>query len=90
MWQIVKQDSGLTKKEFDLYYERSSFGVGIFIQDKHITELPIHEVREKWSHFKPPQSFHYLKDDEITLAEEITKYSLSSSYESMPQLVPKY
>ena len=90
LWQEVKQDSGLTKREFDLYYENSSLGVGIFIKDKRITALPLHEVRLKWSNFRPPQSFHYLKDDEISLAEELTKYNLSFPDRLMPQLVLKY
>lgn len=90
LWKEVKQDSGLTKREFDLYYQNSNFGVGIFIKDKRTTALPLHEVRQKWSNFRPPQSFHYLKDEEICLAEEITKYKLSSTDQSMPQLVLKY
>jgi predicted transcriptional regulator len=90
LWPKVKKDSGLTKREFDLYYENSSFGVGIFIKDKRTTALPLHEVRQKWSNFRPPQSFHYLKDDEVCLAEEITKYNLSSTNQSMPQLVLTY
>ena len=85
LWEKVKQDAGLTKEEFDLYYQKSNFGVGIFMKDRHITALSLDEVRQRWPHFRPPQSFHYLKDNEICLAEEITQYNLSSGHQpSLP------
>lgn len=82
LWEKVKKDAGLTKEEFDLYYQNSNFGVGIFMKDRHITALSLDEVRQHWPHFRPPQSFHYLKENEICLAEEITQYNLSSSYQT--------
>ncbi len=77
LWEKVKKVAGLTKEEFDLYYQNSNFGVGIFMKDRHITALSLDEVRQRWPHFRPPQSFHYLKDNEVCLAGEFSDFCVS-------------
>lgn len=91
LWKKVKNDAGVTKKEFDTYYQKSDMGVAIRIEDRHTIKkpIPLHTVREKWTKFRPPQSFHYLKEEEISIAEEITNYSLPTSQLSL-QLSPNY
>lgn len=89
LWKKVKKDAGVTKKEFDTYYEKSIRGVAIRIKDKHRTNLSLDKVRQKWATFRPPQSFHYLKEEEISIAEEITNYSLPTS-KPMPELTLNY
>lgn len=79
LWKKVKNDAGVTKEEFNTYYQKSMMGVAIRIEDKHTIKIPLDKVREKWTTFRPPQSFHYLKEKEISIAEEITNYSLTTS-----------
>ncbi|MBD2395151.1 ASCH domain-containing protein [Cyanobacterium aponinum FACHB-4101] len=76
LWKKVKNDAGITKEEFNTYYQKSMMGVAIRIKDKHTIKLPLDKIREKWTTFRPPQSFHYLKEKEVSIAEEITNYSL--------------
>ncbi|MEB3192161.1 MAG: hypothetical protein VKL42_17610, partial [Snowella sp.] len=85
----IKNDAGVTKKEFDTYYHKSNFGVAIRIEDKYTTKIPLDEVRQKWKNFKPPQSFHYLNDEDISIAEEITNFSLPK-FKSSSQLALNY
>jgi predicted transcriptional regulator len=82
LWKKVQKEAGVTKQEFDSYYQNSTLGVGICIEFKHDKELSLEEVRQRWSQFRPPQSFHYLKEDEVLLAEEITGYSLPKKIEN--------
>jgi predicted transcriptional regulator len=77
LWNKVKDNAGVSKKEFDDYYQKSSFGVGIRIRDKRTCKLSLEEIRKTWIKFRPPQSFHYLKEDEIAIAEKITNFKLS-------------
>jgi predicted transcriptional regulator len=79
LWKKVKEDAGITKEEFDAYYQKSSFGVAIRIEYRHTAKLSLDTIRQWWANFRPPQSFHYLKEEEISMAEEITKYDLPSS-----------
>jgi predicted transcriptional regulator len=76
LWKKVKDDAGVSKKEFDDYYQKSNFGVGIRIKDRFTSKLSLEEIRKTWVRFRPPQSFHYLKEDEIAIAEKITGFNL--------------
>lgn len=79
LWRKVKNDAGVSKKEFDDYYQKSNFGVGIRIKDRCTSKLSLEEIRKTWVRFRPPQSFHYLKEDEIAIAEKITGFNLSKT-----------
>jgi predicted transcriptional regulator len=89
LWKKVQGDAGITKEEFDAYYQKSRLGFAIKIQYGHTTKLPLDKVRQKWTTFHPPQSFHYLKEEEISIAEEITGYCLPTS-QPISQLALNY
>jgi predicted transcriptional regulator len=93
LWKKVKDDAGVSKKEFDDYYQKSNFGVGIRIKDRFTSKLSLEEIRKTWVRFRPPQSFHYLKEDEIAIAEKITGFNLAkteSNTEFLSQLALNY
>ncbi|MBO9997947.1 MAG: ASCH domain-containing protein [Cyanobacteria bacterium SID2] len=77
LWDKVKNKAGVTKEEFDAYYQKSTLGVGICINSIHCIKMSLEDVRKQWNQFKPPQNFHYLKEEEILLAEQVTDYSLT-------------
>lgn len=82
LWKEVQYSAGITKQEFDSYYQKSRLGIGISIKFNSTQKLSLEKVRERWHQFKPPQSFYYLKEDEVLLAEEITEYSLPRTSET--------
>lgn len=65
LWRVVKYSAGVTRQEFDRYYEDASLGVGIHLSE--ISRLPkpfnLDQVRELWPKFHPPQGYHYLSQD---------------------------
>ena len=83
LWSQVKKKAGVTKKEFDLYYKNSKLAVAICFDLKYTTDLSLNTVRQRWENFNPPQSFHYLKLEEVYLAESITGYSILEETENL-------
>lgn len=64
LWGYVKGLAGITRKEFDAYYEGATVGVGIFIDLSSLRELntpmELNHLRRNWPQFQPPQSYRYL------------------------------
>ncbi len=61
MWDNVKKNAGVSKKEFDDYYKNSNMGVAIFIESVWQFTKPIglSDLRKAEKGFHPPQSFRY-------------------------------
>lgn len=68
-WSMVKKKAGVTRQEFDIYYEGVSTGVGIFF--KEVWQLPepisLHTLKQQAPLFQPPQSFRYARESELAL-----------------------
>lgn len=62
LWAYVKDDAGISKEEFDDYFEGANIGHGIFLSAPTSIRRPIglDELRKLWSGFHPPQNFRYL------------------------------
>ncbi len=62
LWQKVKKRSGITKLEFDQYYEGSDMGYAINFSnvDSLRTSVSLSLLRSKIDGFHPPQSYRYL------------------------------
>jgi predicted transcriptional regulator len=62
LWRSVQSTAGITKAEFDNYFNNCENAVGIVLQA--VTELPapvsLNDLRERWPNFHPPQGFRYL------------------------------
>ena len=63
LWRIVRKKSGITRQEFDNYYDGVSVGVGIFfkVQDVQQLDEPITLDILKAQSFHPPQGFRYCR-----------------------------
>ncbi len=77
IWKRHNGGGGLTKKEFDSYF--SDAAVGYAIQIGKVWKVPqpvsLHTLRKRRADFRPPQSYHYWKLDELL---EIGGTALSS------------
>lgn len=65
LWHEVKHIAGVSRAEFDSYYEGAETGVGIFIDLDSLKELnapmELDWLRRDWPRFQPPQSYRYLR-----------------------------
>jgi len=69
LWLNVKNDAGVSKKEFFDYFIGVDYGYGIVIKNISSVFKPIdlNEIRKNWSGFNPPQSYRYLSHAELNL-----------------------
>lgn len=67
IWQKFNGGSGLTKREFDTYFAGASVGYAIRIGKRwKIQEpVPLKTLRKRRTGFRPPQSYHSWKLDEL-------------------------
>lgn len=63
LWKLVEHAAGLTREEFDLYFNGADEAVGIFIRSPSSAADPyeLDEIRAVWPSFHPPQAFRYLR-----------------------------
>jgi len=68
LWQLVRHEAGVSRREFDAYFAGLDAGIAIHITDvsQFHRPLPLHELRAAWKGFHPPQGFRYLNQAEIT------------------------
>jgi predicted transcriptional regulator len=67
IWRKFKGGSGLTKQGFDNYFAGATVGYAIRIGKRwKIQEpVPLNTLRKRRAGFRPPQSYHYWKLDEL-------------------------
>jgi predicted transcriptional regulator len=67
IWRKYNGGSGLTKREFDSYFAEVSVGYAIRIGKfwKIQEPVPLKTLRKRRAGFRPPQSYHYWKLDEL-------------------------
>ncbi len=73
LWQKVRKKAGVTRQEFDAYYDGVSVGVGIFfkVQDVQQLDEPITLDILKQQRFQPPQGFRYATASETAFFNDI-------------------
>jgi len=66
IWNQVKDAAGITREQFDTYYNGINTGYGIFIKQviKYPEPIPLNKIREQIDNFSVPQNFRYM-DSEI-------------------------
>jgi predicted transcriptional regulator len=87
LWREFNGGSGLTKKEFDDYFAGVKTGYAIRIGRRWQLDEPVllNSLRKRRASFRPPQSYHYWKRDElaviggIAFANHILKESRAGS-----------
>ena len=69
IWNHVRYDAGVTRAEFDEYYQESTTGYAIHLKAPFRTANPLKlaDLRRLWNGFHPPQGYKYLDQSEISL-----------------------
>jgi predicted transcriptional regulator len=66
LWEQVKGSAGITREQFDSYYNGAAKAYGIVVGN--VRQLPepvvLHRLRKLFSGFHPPQSYRYLSQTE--------------------------
>lgn len=67
LWASHGPHSGVTRAEFDEYFEGANRAVGISLRDARRVKRPrsLTELRERLPGFNPPQSFSYLSAADV-------------------------
>ncbi|WP_414586274.1 ASCH domain-containing protein [Scytonema sp. PCC 10023] len=62
IWNKVSEKAEISRQEFDIYYAGASLCVCIFFKNVELLPNPVNltRLREEFSDFRPPQSYHYL------------------------------
>ncbi|MGC1219232.1 MAG: ASCH domain-containing protein [Phormidesmis sp.] len=86
LWNDVKGRACVSYNEFRTYYKGLSIGCGIILTKTHYFEKPVELdcLRKEWDNFRPPQSYRYLKPNEIELVQDIAEFDIgeiSNSYQ---------
>ncbi len=63
MWSRVKDVAGITRSEYRRYFDGAGHAVAIWLRDVQPLETPValHELRQRWPGFRPPQSYCYVR-----------------------------
>lgn len=69
LWRRVGSKSGITKKEFLYYFQDKVKAHALVVKRAWKLPVPIRlsTLRKRKGGFRPPQSFHYLRQNESTL-----------------------
>jgi predicted transcriptional regulator len=67
LWDIVKGKAGITKDEFNMYYDGAGVGTAMFFSEVWSLDKPLElkDLHEKGISFHPPQSFRYATKCEL-------------------------
>lgn len=66
LWKIVGNKAGVTREEFNVYFEGVSVGVGIFLNESQRFPEPINlQDLKDMIDFTPPQGFRYVTEEEL-------------------------
>lgn len=62
LWQSVRDIAGVSRREFDAYFEGMELGYGLHIKDvvRLNRPIPLVDLRSIWAGFHPPQGFRYI------------------------------
>lgn len=78
MWNEVQEKAGISHNDFYSYYKGLSVGCGIFLNKTYYFHEPVNldRLRQEWDNFRPPQSYRYLKPNEINLVENMANFDI--------------
>lgn len=67
VWTRHGPRAGVTRAEFDSYFDGAARAVGITLREPHRVRMPrtLTDLRERLPGFSPPQSFGYLSAEEV-------------------------
>ncbi len=64
LWNLVKDYAGVSRVEFETYFEEKVLGYGLLIDEAiSIDPIPLEEIRKLFPEFTPPQNYRYIDFD---------------------------
>jgi predicted transcriptional regulator len=68
LWEIVKDKAGISKEEYNDYFQGVSSGIGIFFSQIWELSEPVglHNLQQQMLGFHPPQGFRYISPNELS------------------------
>jgi predicted transcriptional regulator len=68
LWREIKDKAGVTRNEFEDYFNGAKAGVAIHIKDVQELSFPItlSALRKLWPNFRPPQSYRYVSAGQLS------------------------
>ncbi len=75
LWHEVKDMAGVTRNEFEDYFNGAKVGVAIYIKEVKELSFPIalSSLRKIWPNFRPPQSYRYVSEQQVSEILELIK-----------------
>lgn len=63
LWNLVKAHAGISRKEYDAYFEGASKAIGLRLErtQRLGAPIPLRELRAQWPWFQPPQSYRFVR-----------------------------
>lgn len=67
LWRKVKHVAGVTRKQFDDYYEGAERAYAILLEQVRHFAHAVHlkHLRQRWPRFRPPQSYFYIPNERL-------------------------
>ena len=74
LWEEVSEQAGLSREEYDAYFDGAEEAVAIFVRspDKAGTPYSLDAIRRECPSFQPPQAFRYVGSMGAWAAEMLT------------------
>lgn len=63
LWKQVKTEAGVSKEEYETYFDGAALAVGIRLRcvQRLNRSIPLQELRVRWPWLRPPQSYRYVR-----------------------------
>ncbi len=83
IWNKISEDAGIEKSDFDAYYAGSNLACALKITYvwEYEDPLGLNALRTEFKRFVVPQSWRYLKPDELTLFRSIRRTTSTGNSE---------
>jgi predicted transcriptional regulator len=70
LWSVVRRDAGISRRQYELYFEGAETAHAIFLSEPTPLSTPISldTLRSIWRNFQPPQCYAYLDEGQVARA----------------------
>ena len=67
LWRKVKDIAGVSREQFDAYYEGAERGYAILVEKVHHFAQAVHlaKLQRRWPRFRPPQCYLYVPNSRL-------------------------
>jgi len=75
LWTEVEHTAGITRDQFDRYYDGASTAFGILLRRARNLARPLtlDDVQQQWRKFWPPQTYRSLSPEEMALIHTVAQ-----------------